>query len=91
MSNPVIATTTQRRTIVGTLDEAFTIARTQIQDIDAWAGASISINPVMRDHTTGTFQWEVFISGNPTTLGDAQSTHPPAAPAGTAAGAVPGE
>jgi len=81
VSNPVIATTTQRRTIVGTLTEAFDIARTQMQDVDAWAGASISINPVMRDHTTGTFQWEVMVSGIAATLGNAQeSTHPPATP-----------
>ena len=82
MSNPVIATTTQRRTIVGSLEEALTVAKTQSADVDAWTGLSISINPVMRDHQTGWFQWEVMVAGQPVTLGAASqnSPHPPATP-----------
>lgn len=82
MSNPVISETKQWRTIVGTLDEAFNIARTQILDVDPWAGASISMTPVMRDHATGQFQWEVMVSGIAMTIGGGtqDSTHPPATP-----------
>ena len=85
MSQPVISTTTQRRAICGTLDEALTLAGTQAREVDAWAGCSISISPVMRDHTSGTFQWEVMVAGNPVQLNTPTnaaevSSYPPATP-----------
>lgn len=61
------STTTQWRTIVATIDEALDTARVQVQQVDAYAGAQVSINPVARNHETGEFQWEVMVSGVPVT------------------------
>lgn len=65
MSTPSV--TTQWRTTVATIDEALDLARVQVQQVDAYAGAQISINPVGRNHETGEYQWEVMVSGIPAT------------------------
>ena len=65
MSNISYSTTTQQRVVVGTFEEALSAARDMVAQIDAWAGATVGINPVMRDHETQQFQWEVMVSGVP--------------------------
>ena len=65
MSNTSV--TTRWHTVVSTVEEALDIARVQVQQVDAYAGASISINPVGRNHETGEYQWEVMVSGVPVT------------------------
>lgn len=63
MSSTYISPTSSWRTVVGTFDEAIQFAKDRVAEVDPWQGAQVAISPVMRDHATGQFQWEVMVTG----------------------------